>query len=63
MTAAVQALAKDARVAPEKCNPRCLRRLYQTTRDGIFQNISILLDQAYDRMLENEQLTAGWAAT
>ena len=63
VTAAVQALAKDARVAPEKCNPRCLRRLYQTTRDGIFQNISILLDQAYDRMLENEQLTAGWAAT
>ena len=48
-------------VAEEKGNPRCLRRLYQQTQDGIRQNIETLVEQAYDRMLEAEQLTAGWA--
>lgn len=63
VTAAVQGLAQDARVEPAKCNPRCLRKLFQSTREGIRQNISVLIDQAYDSLLENEQLTAGWEAT
>ena len=61
VTAAVQELAQDARVEPAKCNPRCLRKLYQSTKAGIQQNISVLIDQAYDRLLENEQQTIGWA--
>lgn len=60
VTAAVQGLAHDAHVEPEKCNPRCLRKLYQSTKTGIQQNISVLIDQAYDRMIEDEQLTVGW---
>lgn len=63
VTAAVQGLAQDARVEPAKCNPRCLRKLFQSTRAGIQQNISVLIDQAYDRLLENEQQTVGWELT
>lgn len=32
VTAAIRALGRDARVPVEKCTPRCLRKLYQTTR-------------------------------
>ena len=56
----IQTLAKDARVAPEKCNPRCLRKLYQTTHQQIHQNIAILVEQTHERILEEEQLKAGW---
>lgn len=60
VTACIQQLSRDARVAPEKCNPRCLRKLCQTTRAGVQQSISLLVEQALDRLLEQEQLTIGW---
>ena len=41
-----------ARVPGEKGNPRCLKRLYQSTRSGIEENIALLVEQ--------EQFTAGW---
>ncbi len=60
VTALIQRISGEARVAPEKCNPRCLRRLYQTTRENIRANIALLAEQTYDRLLEQEQLIAGW---
>ena len=60
VTGDIQSLSGAARVAPEKCNPRCLRRLYQTTRENIRANIALLAEQTYDRLLEQEQLIAGW---
>ena len=60
VTACIQQLSRDARVAPEKCNPRCLRKLCQSTRAGVQQSISLLVEQALDRMLEQEQITIGW---
>lgn len=60
VTACIQQLSRDARVAPEKCNPRCLRKLCQSTREGVQQSISLLVEQALDRLLEQEQLTIGW---
>ena len=60
VTACIQQLYRDARVAPEKCNPRCLRKLCQSTRAGVQQSISLLVEQALDRMLEQEQITIGW---
>ena len=60
VTACIQQLSRDARVAPEKCNPRCLRKLCQSTRESVQQNISLLVEQALDRLLEQEQLTIGW---
>lgn len=60
VTAAIQGLAQDARVPPEKCNPRCLRKLYQSTMAGIEASVHLLVEQTHDRLLEQEQLTVGW---
>lgn len=60
VTTAIQSLARDARVSPEKCNPRCLRRLYQSTMSGIEAGVRLLVEQTHERLLEQEQLTIGW---
>ena len=60
VTGAIQSLAHDARVPPEKCNPRCLRKLYQSTMAGIAASVSLLVEQTHERLLDQEQLTIGW---
>lgn len=60
VTGAIQSLAHYARVPPEKCNPRCLRKLYQSTMAGIEASIHLLVEQTHERLLEQEQLTVGW---
>ena len=57
----IQSLSRDARVAPEKCNPRCLRKLCIATQENIRANLELLAEQTYDRLLEKESLTAGWS--
>ena len=47
-------------VPEEKANPRCLKRLWQSTQDGIRTQIDLLVEQASDRLMEAEQLTVGW---
>ena len=56
----LQSLSRDARVSPEKCNPRCLRKLCVATQAGIRSSLELLIEQAYDRLLETEALTVGW---
>lgn len=56
----IQALSHDARVAPEKCNPRCLRKLCVATQESIRANLELLAEQMYDRLLENEALIVEW---
>lgn len=56
----IRQLCEDARVPGEKGNPRCLKRLYQSTRSGIENNIALLVEQAQNRLLEQEQLSIGW---
>lgn len=56
----IKRVSRDARVAEEKANPRCLWKMYLSTQEGIKANLTILLEQAYDRMLEQEQLITGW---
>lgn len=60
VTSCIQRLSQDARVPSEKCNPRCLRKLYQATWEGIQQNISLLAEHAHERLLEQEQISIGW---
>ena len=60
VSASIRGICEDARVPREKGNPRCLKRLYQVTRGGIEENISLLVEQAMDRLLEQEQLAVGW---
>lgn len=63
ITIEIQQLCEDARVERRKGSPRCLRKLYQATREGLQANLNLLLEQAYDRMLETEQVTVGWEDT
>ena len=58
----VNAVSREARVDPEKANPRCLWKMYQSTQDGIQANINVLIQQAYENMMDQEQLTIGWDA-
>ena len=60
VTAAIQALAGPAQVAPEKCNPRCLRRLHQATLAHIEAGVRQLVERDHERLLEREQRTVGW---
>ena len=60
VTTGIRQLCAAAQVPEEKGNPRCLRKLYQSTRAGIEANISLLVEQAQERMLEQEQLLVGW---
>lgn len=57
----LQSVSHEARVEAEKATPRCLWNMYCATREMILSNISILADQAYERMLAEEQRIAGWA--
>lgn len=56
----VNSVSQEARVDLEKANPRCLWKMYQSTRDGIQANINVLIQQAYENMMDQEQLTIGW---
>ena len=62
VTAAIQSLAGAAQVAPEKCNPRCLRKLCQTTLAEIEADVRRLVEQTRDQLLEQEQRLVGWEA-
>lgn len=60
VTSSIRSLARDAQVSPEKCNPRCLRKLYQSTMAGIEAGVRLLVEQSHERLLEQEQLAVGW---
>lgn len=53
-------LSAAARVNRKKCNPRSLRKLGQQTIGDIWENYEILVEQAYNRLLEKEQTVYGW---
>ena len=53
-------LSAAARVNRKKCNPRSLRKLGQQTIGDIWGNYEILVEQAYNRLLEKEQTVYGW---
>ena len=53
-------LAPYAQLPVEKCNPRCLKKMYQATMETMERNIALMVMQAHERMLEEEQLTIGW---
>ena len=60
VTMGILQLCVAAGMPEEKGSPRCLRKLYQSTRASIERSISLLIDQAQERFLEEEQLTVGW---
>lgn len=56
----VSAVSQEARVDSEKATPRCLWKMYQSIQDGIKENIHVLIRQAYEDIMEKEQLSIGW---
>ena len=62
VSTAIRRLCAEARIPEEKGNPRCLKRLYQNTRSDIENNVALLVEQALDRVLEQEQRAIGWEA-
>ncbi|MCD7864621.1 MAG: site-specific integrase [Clostridiales bacterium] len=56
----IRSLAQDARVPQEKCTPLSLRRLYQTTQQGMQSQMEILMNRAGDCLMEREQRGYGW---
>ena len=52
----------EALVGEGKANPRCLWKMYQDTCMGIRSNISALIEQAYQKIVAEEQLAVGWDA-
>ena len=63
VTAEIQTLSWDARVEEAKCTPRCLQRLYRSTRTDVERSVRLLAEQAYEKMLDTEQLAVGWDGT
>ena len=55
-------LCAAAKIPEEKGNPRCLRKLYFSTKASVESSFELLIEQAMDRQLDQEQLTVGWDA-
>lgn len=62
VTQVTSRLSETAQVSKEKCNPRCLRKLYLATRATVEANIEFLVEQAMDRQIEQEQIAFGWSS-
>lgn len=60
VTAGIHQICVASGVPEEKGNPRCLKKLYQTTRAGIEANFDLLVEQAMERQIEAEQEDVGW---
>lgn len=60
VSAVIRNLCEEAKIPSEKGNPKSLRKLYLSTKAGIESNISLLVEQAMERMMEQEQFSVGW---
>lgn len=60
ITQKIRRICAASGVPEEKGNPRCLKKLYQTTRAGIEANFDLLIEQAMECQLEAEQADVGW---
>ena len=58
--AAMKQLCHVAGVVPEKATPSCLRGLYERTQQELQENISMLLLQYYEKLLEADDVMAAW---
>lgn len=56
----IQKLGQDARIPVEKANVRALRQLHKAAVTAIEANFDLLVQQAYERQLEVEEVSAGW---
>lgn len=55
-----RSLCRHAHVPEKIGTPRELQKLCRETQRGIEENVRLLMEQSYDRLLESEQVLAGW---
>lgn len=60
VTTSILQLSEFSQVPKDRATPRCPRKLYQTTKSGIEASVALLVEQAMERQLEEEQLSVGW---
>ncbi len=60
VSAVIRDVCEKARIPSKRASPQMLRKLYLSTRAGIESNIALLVDQAMERMMEQEQFSVGW---
>lgn len=53
-------VCEAAQLTDGRANPRGLRKLYLSNRSVIENNVALLVEQAMERQLEQEQLSIGW---
>lgn len=58
--AMIRKVSDAAQLTDERATPRGLRKLYQSTRATIESNVALLVEQAMERQLEQEQFSIGW---
>ena len=58
----IQRLGEEAHIPEGKANAKALHKLWQEVRNGIASNMELLIDQAMNRKLEQEELSVGWEA-
>lgn len=56
----LQRLCEEANIPIKKGNIRCLRKLYQQAKMEIRSNLDFLLEEAYEKKMEQEQCYVGW---
>ena len=56
-------VCETAQLTDGRANPKGLRKLYLSNRAVIESNIALLVEQAMERQLEQEQLSVGWEET
>ena len=56
----IQKLGQDAQIPAEKANIRALRQLHKAAVAAIEANFDLLVQQAYERQLEREEVEVGW---
>lgn len=60
-TLEIQAVAREARISPEKATPRALKKLCRKTLDEINENLRVLAMQNYEALLGSEERMIGWS--
>ena len=56
----MKTVCEAAQITDERATPKGLRKLYLSTRAAIESNIALLVEQAMERQLEQEQFSIGW---
>lgn len=55
----IRNLCEKAQISRTKGNFQSLRKIFLSTRAGIESNVALLVEQAMERMLEQEQFSIG----